>query len=53
MPGRLKPCNARDLPLTLHIATELHLKRLVVSGFEQVYDWAAFLEMRASARATA
>ena len=30
--------NALDLPLTLRIATELHLKRLVVRGFERVYE---------------
>ena len=30
--------NALDLPLTLRIATELHLKRLVVGGFEKVYE---------------
>ncbi|MEB3265120.1 MAG: lysine--tRNA ligase, partial [Cyanobacteriota bacterium] len=30
--------NALDLPLTLRIATELHLKRLIVGGFERVYE---------------
>jgi len=30
--------NALDMPLTLRIATELHLKRLVVGGFERVYE---------------
>jgi len=29
---------ALDIPLTLRIATELHLKRLVVGGFERVYE---------------
>ncbi len=30
--------NTFDLPLYLRIATELHLKRLVVGGFERVYE---------------
>ncbi len=30
--------NALDLPLYLRIATELHLKRLMVGGLEQVYE---------------
>jgi lysyl-tRNA synthetase class 2 len=30
--------NSLDLPLTLRIATELHLKRMVVGGFERVYE---------------
>lgn len=30
--------NALDQELTLRIATELHLKRLVVGGFEKVYE---------------
>jgi lysyl-tRNA synthetase class 2 len=30
--------NALDLPLSLRIATELHLKRMIVGGFERVYE---------------
>ena len=30
--------NSLDMPLTLRIATELHLKRLIVGGFERVYE---------------
>lgn len=30
--------NALDLDLTLRIATELHLKRLIVGGFHRVYE---------------
>ncbi len=30
--------NALDMDLTLRIATELHLKRLAVGGFERVYE---------------
>ena len=44
--------NALDLPLTLRIATELHLKRLVVGGFERVYELGRFSGMRASAPVT-
>jgi len=30
--------NSLDMELTLRIATELHLKRLVIGGFEKVYE---------------
>ena len=30
--------NSLDMALTLRIATELHLKRLIVGGFERVYE---------------
>lgn len=30
--------NSLDMPLTLRIATELHLKRMVVGGFDRVYE---------------
>ena len=37
-----KPCetyhNTMNMDLTLRIATELHLKRLVVGGFDRVYE---------------
>jgi lysyl-tRNA synthetase class 2 len=30
--------NSMDMNLTLRIATELHLKRLIIGGFERVYE---------------
>lgn len=30
--------NSMDMKLTLRIATELHLKRLIIGGFERVYE---------------
>jgi lysyl-tRNA synthetase class 2 len=30
--------NSLDMDLTLRIATELHLKRLIIGGFERVYE---------------
>jgi lysyl-tRNA synthetase class 2 len=30
--------NSMDMELTLRIATELHLKRLIIGGFEKVYE---------------
>ncbi len=30
--------NALDIDMYLRIATELYLKRLIVAGFEKVYD---------------
>lgn len=30
--------NAQDMPLTMRIALELHLKRLIVGGLEKVYE---------------
>jgi lysyl-tRNA synthetase class 2 len=30
--------NTMDMDLTLRIATELHLKRLIIGGFERVYE---------------
>jgi lysyl-tRNA synthetase class 2 len=30
--------NSMDMQLTLRIATELHLKRLIIGGFERVYE---------------
>jgi lysyl-tRNA synthetase class 2 len=30
--------NSLDMPLTLRIATELHLKRLIVGGFDRVFE---------------
>ena len=30
--------NALGIPLTLRIATELHLKRLIIGGFDRVYE---------------
>jgi lysyl-tRNA synthetase, class II len=30
--------NSNDMDLTLRIATELHLKRLIIGGFEKVYE---------------
>jgi lysyl-tRNA synthetase class 2 len=38
--------NTLDLPLYLRIATELHLKRLVVGGFERVYELGTDLSQR-------
>ena len=34
--------NTMDMDLTLHIATELHLKRLIVGGFNRVYEIGRF-----------
>ena len=33
-------CNALDIPLYLRIANELYLKRLIVGGFDGVYEFA-------------
>ena len=44
--------NALDIDLYLRIALELHLKRLLVGGIERVYEWAACIATRASARGT-
>lgn len=44
--------NALDLPLFLRIATELHLKRLVVGASSRFTNWAASSATKASARAT-
>ena len=44
--------NALDLPLTLRIATELHLKRLVVGGFERVYELGRIFRNEGSAPVT-
>ena len=42
--------NTLDLPLYLRIATELHLKRLVVGDFKGFMNLAGFLEMKELAR---
>jgi len=39
--------NSLEMDLTLRIATELHLKRLVVGGFDRVYEIGACLSSRA------
>ena len=38
--------NALDIDLYMRIATELHLKRLVVGGMEKSSSWGEFLEMK-------
>ena len=39
--------NTMDMELYLRIATELHLKRLIVGGFEKVFELGRILETKA------
>lgn len=38
--------NTLDIDMYLRIATELHLKRLIVGGFEKVYEISVFFQQR-------
>jgi lysyl-tRNA synthetase, class II len=35
--------NSLDMNLSLRIATELHLKRLIVGGFDRVYELGTYI----------